>query len=135
MSGLCCDSSAIISFLVDSGPDGSWVADTLAHSTLHAPALLPFECGNILRRHEAAGLIGTDQADQAYRDLADLPVELWPYDALAARIWELRRNLTSYDAAYVALAEAIGVPLVTLDRRLARASGAACVMRTPDSVD
>ena len=131
MSALCCDSSAIVSLLVDSGPDGTWVAETLTHGVLHAPALLPFECANILRRHEAAGLIGTDQAAQAYADLCNLAVELWPSDALAPRVWELRHDLTSYDAAYVALAEAIDVPLVTLDRRLAQAPGIACAVRSP----
>jgi len=131
VSALCCDSSAVVSLLVDSGSDGTWVAQTLAHRTLYAPALLPFECANILRRHEAAGLIGSDQAAQAHADLGDLAVELWPYDALAPRIWELQHNLTSYDAAYVALAEAIDAPLVTLDRRLARAPGIACTVRSP----
>jgi predicted nucleic acid-binding protein len=60
-----------------------------------------------------------------------LAVELWPYEALAARVWELRQNLTSYDGAYVAFAEAIDVPLVTFDRRLARASGIRCIVRVP----
>jgi predicted nucleic acid-binding protein len=108
-----------------------WAAEVCAGATLYAPALLPFECANIIRRHEAAGLIGSDQAAQAHADLLDLAVELWPYETLAARVWELRQNLTSYDAAYVALAEAIDVPLVTFDRRLARASGIRCTVRVP----
>jgi predicted nucleic acid-binding protein len=108
-----------------------WAAEVCAGATLYAPALLPFECANIIRRHEAAGLIGSDQAAQAHADLLDLAVELWPYEALAARVRELRQNLTSYDAAYVALAEAIDVPLVTFDRHLARASGIRCTVRVP----
>ena len=131
MTAICCDASAVVTLLVDAGPDGVWAAETFASATLYAPALLPFECANIIRRHEAAGLIGSDQAAQAHSDLVDLAVELWPYEALAGRVWELRRNLTSYDAAYVALAEAIDVPLVTFDRRLARTPGVTCTMFVP----
>lgn len=58
-------------------------------------------------------------------------MELWPYEALAARIWQLRANLTSYDAAYVALAETIDAPLVTLDRRIRQAPGISCTIDTP----
>jgi predicted nucleic acid-binding protein len=131
VTALCCDASAVVTLLVDAGPDGMWAAEVCAGATLYAPALLPFECANIIRRHEAAGLIGSDHAAQAHADLLDLAVELWPYEALAARVWELRQNLTSYDAAYVALAEAIDVPLVTFDRRLACASGIRCTVRLP----
>lgn len=131
MTAICCDASAVVTLLVDAGPDGVWAAETFAGATLYAPALLPFECANIIRRHEATGLIGSDQAAQAHSDLVDLAVELWPYEALAGRVWELRSNLTSYDAAYVALAEAIDVPLVTFDRRLARAPGVTCTMLVP----
>jgi predicted nucleic acid-binding protein len=131
VSALCCDASVVVTLLVDAGPDGVWAAETLAGATLYAPALLPFECANIIGRHEAAGLIGSDQAAQAHSDLVDLAVELWPYEPLAARVWELRHNLTCHDAAYVALAEAIDVPLVTFDRRLARAAGVACTVTVP----
>jgi predicted nucleic acid-binding protein len=61
----------------------------------------------------------------------ELPVELWPHEVLAARIWQLRRNLTSYDAAYVALAETIDAPLVTLDRRIQRVPDIGCTVDTP----
>jgi len=63
--------------------------------------------------------------------LFDLAVDLWPYDVLAARAWELRANLSSYDAAYVALAEMLGVPLVTLDQRILRAPGITCSVSVP----
>jgi predicted nucleic acid-binding protein len=119
VTALCCDASAVVTLLVDAGPDGMWAAEVCAGATLYAPALLPFECANIIRRHEAAGLIGSDHAAQAHADLLDLAVELWPYEALAARVWELRQNLTSYDAAYVALAhqlDAIDTPAVSAPR-------------------
>ncbi len=128
---LVCDASALVAALLDAGQDGTWVAERLAGAELFAPALMPFECANIIRRHELGELISADQAAQAHADLVDLPVELWPYEVLARRVWELRRNASTYDAAYIALAEAIGAPLVTLDRRLLRAPGIACTIDTP----
>ena len=128
---LVCDASALVTALLDAGEDGAWAAERLAGAELFAPALLPFECANIIRRHELGALISADQAAQAHADLVDLPVELWPYEVLARRAWELRSNVTIYDAAYVALAEAIGAPLLTLDRRLQRAPGIACEVEAP----
>ena len=128
---LVCDASALVAVLLDAGEHGTWVADRLAGAELFAPALMPFECANIIRRHELGKLISTDQAAQAHTDLVDLPVELWSYEVLARRAWELRRNASSYDAAYIALAEAISAPLVTLDRRLQRAPGIVCTIDTP----
>ena len=91
---------------------------------------MTFEAANIIRRHELAGLIDPAQAAQAHTDLLDLPVEQWPYEALADRAWELRPNLTSYDAGYMALAELLDAPLVTLDRGIAKAPGARCSVVT-----
>jgi predicted nucleic acid-binding protein len=127
---LVCDASAVVSALLDSGEAGTWVAERLAGAELFAPALMPFECSNIIRRHELGGLVSADQAVQAHADLLDLPVDLWPYELLAERIWQLRANLTSYDAAYVALAETLGLVLVTLDQRIQRARGITCTVDT-----
>lgn len=96
-----------------------------------APALLPFECANVIRRHELGSVISADQAAQAHADLLDLPIQLWPYEVLAVRVWQLRATMTSYDAAYVALAETLGAPLITLDGRLRRAPGIACAVQAP----
>ena len=71
------------------------------------------------------------EAGLAHRDLLALPLQLWPYDAVAGRAWEMRETLTTYDASYVALAELLDADLVTLDQRLARASGPRCAIRTP----
>ena len=118
-----CDASALVAVLVDGGPGGRWAAQELSGVDLAAPSLLAFESANIVRRHEIAGLISSDQAAQAHADLLDLAIEYWPYDVLAGRAWELRRNLSSYDASYVALAELTGATLVTLDHRIAGAPG------------
>lgn len=100
-SRLVCDASALVTVLLGSGNAGDWLARRLASADLAAPALLPFECSNVIRRHEVGGLISSDQAAQAHNDLVDLPIDLFPYEPLAQRVWQLRRNLTSYDAAYV----------------------------------
>lgn len=128
---MVCDASALVAVLVDGGPAGQWATARLAGADLAAPHLVLFEAANILRRHELAGLVSADQAAQAHADLVDLTIELWPYDLLASRVWELRGNLTAYDAAYVALAELTGSELVTLDRRIALAPGVRCAITGP----
>lgn len=125
------DASAVVAVLLDAAEDGDWVANTVRGATLLAPALLSFETANIIRRHELAGLVTAEQAAQAHADLLALPIEYWPYEATAQRAWELRRNVTVYDASYVALAELQGVPLVTLDRRIRRAPGVGCPVVSP----
>ena len=126
-----CDASAVVTVLLDSGNDGVWLARRFASAELCAPALLPFECANIFRRHEIGGIISADQAAQAHADLLDLPLDLFPYEPLSGRVWQLRENMTSYDAAYVALAELMDLPLITLDRRLMRSPGIRCQVETP----
>lgn len=131
---LVCDASAVVTALLDSGDSGAWLAGRLAAAELCAPALLLFECSNVIRRHELSETISPDNAAQAHADLLDLPIDLFPYESLAQRVWQLRHNLTSYDAAYVALAEALDVPLITMDRRLARAPGISCGVEVPPAV-
>jgi predicted nucleic acid-binding protein len=126
-----CDASAVVAVLLDAGGDGQWATTHLTDADLFAPTLLPYECANVIRRAELSGAISADQAAQAHADLLDLAVDLWPYDVLATRVWELRSNLSSYDAAYVALAEVLAAPLVTLDQRIRRAPGIACAVSVP----
>ncbi|TAM90501.1 MAG: PIN domain-containing protein [Jatrophihabitans sp.] len=128
---LVCDSSAVVALLVDSGADGGWAAAALAAADLAAPALMPFEAANVIRRLEHAGRISPDQGAQAHHDLLDLAIEQWPYEPLAPRARELGRNLTTHDASYVALAELLGAALVSLDRRLRGAPDLRCEVRTP----
>ena len=84
-----------------------------------------------LRRLEIAGEISDFEATSSHRNLLQLDLELFPFASFAERVWALRGNLTSYDAWYVALAEELDCPLITLNRRLGRAAGPRCTMRVP----
>jgi predicted nucleic acid-binding protein len=130
-STVVCDSSALVAVLVDAGPAGEWATGAIVGRDLIAPHLVVFEAANVLRRQELAGVISADQAVQAHADLLDLQIELWPYDVVATRVWELRQNLSAYDACYVALAELTGATLITLDLRIAGAPGVRCSVSTP----
>jgi predicted nucleic acid-binding protein len=123
---LIVDASTVVAALVDSGTDGRWAEALLASDSLAAPHLLPVEVANILRRSVLAHAISADQASLAHADLLDLRVELFPYAPFASRVWALRDNVTCDDAWYVAVAEALGAPLATLDARLANAPGPRC---------
>jgi len=125
------DSSVVVAALVDSGPVGVWAETLLVSGTLAAPHLMPVEAANVLRRATLAGDISTDVASMAHDDLVSLRLELYPYDSCASRVWELRSNITAYDAWYVALAEALGARLGTLDVRLSRATGTRCEFAVP----
>ena len=125
------DASVVVAALVDSGPDGTW-ADELLHSDhLGAPHLMPAEVANLLRRAVLAGKISDDAASLSHADLLALRVELFPYEPFAERVWDLRTNVTAYDAWYVALAETLGAKLATLDTRLSRATGPRCGFTSP----
>lgn len=91
--------------------------------TLHAPHLLDLEVAQVLRRWVTRGAVDGPRAAGALADLADFQLTRYPHTRLIARMWELRANLTMYDAAYITLAEALGAPLLTRDRRLSRAPG------------
>lgn len=90
--------------------------------TLHAPHLIDIEVAQVVRRYAAAGTIEPDRGRAAFADLADFPLRRYLHGFLLPRVWELRDNLTAYDAVYVALAEALDAPLLTRDRRLAAAA-------------
>ena len=125
------DASVLVAALVDSGPTGAWAESVVAAHTLAGPELVLVETGNILRRLERAGDISRLEATAAYRDLLRLDLTLFPFAPFAERIWELRSNLTGYDAWYVAVAEALDCPLITLDLKLGRAAGPHCDVVVP----
>jgi predicted nucleic acid-binding protein len=128
---LVVDASVVVSALTDGGLTGTWAESLLASTPLCAPHLMPVEVASTLRRAVAAGDISPDVASMAHADLLDLRTELFPYAPFAARAWELRPNVTPYDAWYVALAEYLGASVATLDLRLARATGPRCAFAVP----
>ncbi|OLT20361.1 hypothetical protein BJF78_09550 [Pseudonocardia sp. CNS-139] len=121
----------MVALLADRAGVGTWVADVLDGRRVVAPRLMPYEAANSLRRRELAGKLDGRGADLAHMQLRSLRVDLWPEHRTAVRAWELRHAVTYYDASYVALAELLDAPLVTLDRRLARAPGPRCAFLTP----
>jgi predicted nucleic acid-binding protein len=128
------DASLLVAATTDSGPEGAWAEEILLQGEIIAPHLVLVEATNILRRLEGSMEVSALEAAVAQRDLIRLPIELLPFEPFAARVWELRRNVTSYDAWYVAIAEAFALPLATLDLRLARAPGPSCRFLTPARV-
>jgi predicted nucleic acid-binding protein len=121
----------VVAALVDSGPHGDWAEAVLAGGLLQAPELVRTEATNIFRRLERAKLITTPEANAAQDDLMQLDIDLFPFEPFAGRIWELRHNVTSYDAWYVAIAEALKLPLATLDEPLSKSNGVTCKFLTP----
>jgi predicted nucleic acid-binding protein len=118
------DASAVLELLLRT-PLGRAVAKRIGGSdeTLHAPHLIDLEVAQVLRRYEASGVVSRTRAEGALSDFADLEITRYPHDVLLPRIWALRKSVTAYDAAYIALAEALGVPLLTGDAKLARSLG------------
>jgi len=128
---LVVDASVVAAALVDSTSRGIWARDRLREGELAAPHLMPAEVSSVLRRTERSGELSTNIVAVAHADLLDLSVELFSFEPYADRVWQLRDNVTVYDAWYVALAETLGTSLATLDRRLATAAGPTCGFETP----
>jgi predicted nucleic acid-binding protein len=117
------DASALVEALFE-GPGGPLGARLLrSGDALIAPHLIDVEVAQVVRRMLGRGQIELRRASEAMLDLADFPIARRPHTLLLPRVWELRSNLTAYDAVYVALAEALDAPLVTRDSRLASAPG------------
>jgi predicted nucleic acid-binding protein len=122
------DASVVVTALADDGDDGDRVRERLRGERLAAPHLIDLEVVSVWRRLAAAGQLDDRRVALAMTDLGALRIERAPHQPLVRRCWELRSNLTVYDASYVALAEAIGVVLLTGDRRLAEAAGVRCAV-------
>ena len=120
------DASTVVLALGDDGSAGDAARQRLRGERIIVPELLDVEVIAAWRRHEAAGILDPRRAALARSDLRDFPVERVSHRLLMERCWELRANVTVYDAVYVALAELLDAPLVTADRRLANAPGLRC---------
>lgn len=120
------DASVLVVALADDGTDGDVARARLHGENLAAPEILDLEVVSVLRRRDMVGALPQQRAEQALVDLAAVPIQRWPHRPLLARCWELRENLTAYDAAYVALAEMLEATVLTGDARLARAPGMRC---------
>lgn len=118
------DASALIETLLVT-KTGSAVERRLLspEESLHAPHLIDVEVTQVLRRYSALGNLSHERALQALDDLASFPIHRYPHDVFLPRIWELRHNVTAYDAVYLALAELLAAPLVTCDAKLAASPG------------
>lgn len=118
------DASAALELLLNT-PGGATVRERVSdpNESLHAPHLLSVEVAQVLRRFAAKGWISAADANDALRDLADLDVERYEHEPLLDRVWQLRSNVTAYDAVYLALAELLGATLLTFDAKLAAAVG------------
>ena len=119
------DASAVIDVLVGSGPGAENIRERIEEpgQSLHVPHLMDLEVLQTLRRYVLHGTLSRDRSNKVFERLMNLAFERYPHASLLQRIWELKDNLTAYDATYVALGEALDAPLVTRDARLARAPG------------
>ncbi len=118
------DASAALDWLLQTAAGQRIEQRIYSHrESLHAPHLLDLEVGQVLRRLVREGAVSAHRAEQAIEDLLDLRIARYPHFVLLPRIWQLRHNLSAYDAAYVALAENLGARLLTRDARLASVSG------------
>jgi predicted nucleic acid-binding protein len=118
------DASAAVDWLVQSAVAPRIESRILSRNqSLHAPELLDLEVAQVLRRLVREGVLAAGRAEGAIQDLLDLRITRYPHYVLLPRIWQLRHNLSAYDAAYVVLAEKLGALLLTRDARLASAAG------------
>jgi predicted nucleic acid-binding protein len=125
------DASAAVDLLLELEPQASWVARRLRDDPhLHAPSLIDLEVASALRKLVRRRVISPARGRISLRDLAATPIDRYPPTALLERVWDLRGSLTAYDAAYVALAEALGAVLLTTDDLLARSRGHRAVIES-----
>jgi predicted nucleic acid-binding protein len=123
------DASAAVDWLVQTAAAQRIESRIFSRNqSLHAPELLDLEVAQVLRRLVREGALSASRAEGAIQDLLDLRITRYPHFVFLPRIWQLRHNLSAYDAAYVVLAEKLGATLLTRDARLASAAGHAATI-------
>lgn len=127
---LVLDASALFEVVADT-PRAESVRTLMLDDDPAAPHLIDAEVTAVIRVQHRHGHLDDTAARQAVADLSSWPGRRWPHRPLLARVWDLRDNLRAYDALYVALAESLDAPLVTLDARIAGASGLSCDIVIP----
>jgi predicted nucleic acid-binding protein len=118
------DASAVVDWLLQTTA-GRQIEERIysRSESLHVPHFLDLEVAQVLRRLARESQISSERAGEAMEDLLDLRVTRYPHSILLPRIWQLRHNLSAYDATYVVLSEKLGATLISRDKRLASASG------------
>jgi predicted nucleic acid-binding protein len=129
VAGLIVVDASCLYEVVTNTDRGHAIGQRLLDADLVAPHVIDVEVLGTLRRNEALGLLDSTEARQAVEDLQDWPGTRFDHRPFIARAWELRQNVRTWDALYVALAEALDAPLLTSDERLSRASGPRCEFR------
>jgi predicted nucleic acid-binding protein len=123
------DASAAVDWLVQAAAAQRLESRIFSHNqSLHAPELLDLEVAQVLRRLMREGALSASRAEHAIQDLLDMRITRYPHSFLLPRIWQLRHNLSAYDAAYVVLAEKLGATLLTRDAKLASAAGHSAIV-------
>ena len=125
------DAGVALAALLDDDEHTAWAREVMSEGNLAAPELLSVEVAHLLRKSVSQGVLTAHEGRGALADLLDVVDDFYPHGPFVPRIWELQSNVTSYDSAYVALAEALGAPLATLDRKLSRALGPRCEFLQP----
>lgn len=125
------DAGVALAALLDDDEHTAWAREVISEGNLAAPELLSVEVSHLLRKSVSQGLLTAREGRDALLDLLDVVDDFYPHGPFVPRIWELHATVTSYDSAYVALAEALGAPLATLNRKLCRAPGPRCEFLQP----
>jgi Predicted nucleic acid-binding protein, contains PIN domain len=125
------DAGVALAALLDDDEHTAWAREVMSEGDLAAPELLSVEVAHLLRKSVSQGLLTAHKARDALVDLLDVVDDFYPHGPFVPRIWELHATVTSYDSAYVALAEALAAPLATLDQKLRNATGPRCEFLQP----
>lgn len=125
------DASVLVAALTNKKAKGAWALQVILEYEIFGPELALVEATNVIRRMHASEQLDPSRSEKSRLDLLAFPITLLPFEPVAERVWELRDNVTCYDAFYIALAEALATPLATLDQRLTQASGPKCRFLQP----